>query len=530
MLGIAIDVEGLINQEKNIGTSSLLLGGAYCASQKMAILEDIYQDALDGDLSEEKRGVYLEELGKLFVRMVLLDQSSTEIQLDPSFSPEMLQVGSPEFDEMIRVCRDRGEGTKIEDYIAHLYNAVKDRDPEAVVRASNAFRRTSMETFDVDLPRMGELEIEFDDKTKRKLFEFMGYSNITEMREDTKEGRSANFLRAMREQGVDDKAIANIVTNLNQKALLSGSAYTGILCAAANPGHHPEVNHSELIVIDRKNHEIKIRSKANILFRKMEDMEDMRPAFVTNTEYKIPFNREAVSDKTLDVLMQDTMGYAVMPRDSSMQVMPLGHFQLPDVSKVTLVRDLNYEDLDKILPPFDKEDFTIQEVRQTFSELFGLQRGAAFSYGVEGRLVDIICEERKVAGQTKIKSLEGVEIKEGHIRKLVLRLAEEQQDQFEGVDLEKVTEETIDLIKLRSRLNQVAPEKKLPFKNDGPKFERFSFMYEFWNKIKHVFRVYDAAKNITKAEKLDIERRKIDARSGGFSLMYPGSKDGRSRS
>lgn len=488
-----VDLKESLTESRDLGPSHILASTGLYLTGRLNIVEDLYRRLQQsGSLSEEERSMFENEVLELFTDFQLAEEHSRHSD-DPKFSITRDQAKS----SLEHVANTTGREREAVADMAHIVMALRHEDYESAKAACDAFKDNSLNTFAVDLPRNLDKTVKFEDGTEQTLHRFLGYNTPEEMHDTSSRDRNERFVNSFRGVGLNDDAIANLIMSFNQKSFMSGDAYLSQLSSRANPGNIPQPGHPDPVInIDRTTRQVTLSSTGNISLRSMENPEEVTPALISTWSYTIPMGNPGNSTKSFDQLFESSVGYNVQPTEAEVIMLPRIDFNPPVLTKSVRTRPITLTELDHALPPLNRENFSIREITQTFKELFNLQRGGTFTRGIEGRMLQIVNDERRQNRLRPIKSLEGVQITENHVHQLVDRLAVEQQGHQQEIDLAQVKEQTVKAVTVRARLNEVNPDTHLPPYSNGPGFRRFNSFGEFWSKIKQFFSLINASRNI----------------------------------
>ena len=408
MYAVSIDLKRSLESEEDLGSSSVLSIVGLMTSGQFAALEELYSEANSGrDFSDEDFRIYERKVFELFAKYTLAESHVKRINFGGEGEIEPFIYGDDRLEEEIRKAARGLEGA-IGTNLAKVIEGLRSKNLAQVLESCESFKQNSINNgFVVDLKR-SNAEVVLADGTSKKMYEFLGYDDYKELRDAEYNDVKKRFVDKFREQGLSDNSIANIAMNMNQKSLLAGHAYSPILVTAENR-EYPMVEpkgRRDKIRISPASDSVTMSSPSEIGVRSMDNPEELVPAMVTSWSCTIPRGESAGSTKTFDEIMSSTLGYGVVPLESKTQLIVRPGFQPPKLPPSLHTKPLDYAELDEILPHFSSIGFTIKEVRETFSELFQMQRGGAFSLGVEGRLLDIINLERETKGARKFNNLD----------------------------------------------------------------------------------------------------------------------------
>lgn len=468
---------------------------------KINIIADLYKNIKDKEfLTAKEQEKYSKEIYKIFAEYMLANDYQRNFA-DTSFSSHSFQYASKEANDQIK--KEAGsEALSPEASIAQILLGVQNNNKNEIIEAWQKFTNNSINSFIKDIKRMSDAEISFEDGRKVKMFEFLGYDRADDLinAESGKEIEELEekFVTAFREAGLGDQAIANLIMNFHQKSLTSAHANSSFLYMQANPGFLINGNtHNENIFIDQTAKKILVTSRANIKGKSLDTGEEY-DAGISAISYIIPIDSSSKTDKKFKAIMEENSGYDIIPQNAEMLIMTQGDFKLPALHPAVVTNRFNIMILDQVLPPLDKDYYSMKEVSQAFKDVFNMQRGEGSALGIKGRLKGIINEERKQRGQNILISSADMIVTPSHINKLTDKLLEEQGHKINETSKEQVKEEILKIVELRARLNKINPEIKLNILSEGKNFTRFDKASELWGKIKHRLSTFKEAWNIAK--------------------------------
>jgi hypothetical protein len=158
------------------------------------------------------------------------------------------------------------------------------------------------------------------------------------------------------------------------------------------------------------------------------------------------------------------------------------------------IKDFNQEISPQDIVILNKNEFSKKEVINFLHDLTAMPKGGKFTYGIEGRLMEVVNNRLESEGLSKVNSLDNVILHKQDVKNLVSMLDKElgkkdkSHKQMDSKDLDKFSDHLAKEIK-EPKLDQSSKMeiKELKQLLSRHKSENFVKIKEFFNKVKSLF-------------------------------------------